>query len=178
MDHVALVGMMGVGKSSLARKAARLGRALFRDSDAVVSQRMSKPIADIFAEDGEEAFREMEHKVLSDLLEHHEPTIISTGGGAVLREDNRLLLNHRATVVWLQGDISAIARRLANSPNPRPLVPRGDVSEMEATLSRLLAERRHLYEAVADIALDVSEIGQAAAVEAVAGAIRDTGSEH
>lgn len=178
MGHVALVGMMGVGKTSVARKAARSGRALFRDSDAIVSHRMGKPIAEIFAEDGEEAFREMEHRVLSDLLEHHEPTIISTGGGAVLREDNRRLLNDRATAVWLHGDISVIARRLANSPNPRPLLPKGDVSEMEATLSRLLAERQHLYEAVADITLDVSEIGQAAAVEAVIEAIGDSGLEH
>ena len=158
---------MGAGKTSVARKASRACETPFRDSDALVSRIAGKPIAEIFSEDGEEAFRELEHKVLNDLLSDTRQTIISTGGGVVLRADNRHLLNEHAVVLWLQADISSIAHHLSQSPNPRPLVPKGDVAEMEATLTRLQDERHHLYKAVADITLNVSQIGQSAAVEAV-----------
>ena len=159
--------MMGTGKTSVARRAAHSCEMQFRDSDALVSRRAGKTISEIFDEDGEEAFRELEHQVLSDLVNDREPAIVSTGGGAVLREDNRGLLKQQAKVVWLQGDLSAIASRLASTPNPRPLVPKGDEGEMKTTLARIQSERQHLYEAVADITLDVSRIGQSAAIQAV-----------
>ena len=159
--------MMGTGKTSVARKAAQICEMQFSDSDALVSRKAGKTISEIFDEDGEEAFRELEHEVISDLLSDPEPAIISTGGGAVLRADNRRLLKQHAKVVWLQGDLSAIASRLASSPNPRPLVPKGGETEMKAAIARIQSERQHLYEAVADITLDVSRIGQSAAIQAV-----------
>lgn len=158
---------MGTGKTSVARKAAQACEMPFGDSDALVSHMAGKTISEIFDEDGEEAFRDLEHQALSDLLSSHKPSVISTGGGAVLREDNRRLLKQHSKVVWMLGDINTIASRLTNSPNPRPLVPKGDADEMRATIARIQNERQHLYEAVADIALDVSQIGQFAAIQAV-----------
>ena len=159
--------MMGVGKTSVARKAASASRMRFWDCDALIAEYSRQTIESIFEEYGEQEFRNLEHRVLSDVMRDSEPAIISTGGGVVLRRDNRRLLTHNARVVWLKGDLRTIARRLSESPNPRPLVPKGDVSEMEAALTDLLAERRHLYEEVADFTLDVSNMTQSAVVNAV-----------
>jgi len=164
---------MGVGKTSVARKAASASRMRFRDCDALISEYSGESIESIFEKYGEQEFRNLEHRVLSDVMRDSEPAIISTGGGAVLRRDNRRLLTHNARVVWLKGDLRTIAHRLAQSPNPRPLVPKCDVSEMEASLTDLFAERRHLYEEVADFTLDVSNMGQSAVVNAVLGIVEE-----
>ena len=158
---------MGVGKTSIARKAASASQMLFWDCDALIFEYSGETIESIFEKYGEQEFRNWEHQVLIDAVSNTEPAIISTGGGVVLRQDNRRLLTQNAIVVWLKGDLRAIAHRLAQSPNPRPLVPKGDVSEMEATLTDLFAARRHLYKEVADYTLDVSDMRQSAVVNAV-----------
>ena len=160
---------MGVGKTSIARKAAKASRMKFRDSDALIAESAGQSIESIFAEHGEEKFRELEHRVLEDLMSDSEPAIIATGGGVVLRQDNRQLLAQNALVVWLKGDLKTAASRLVQSPNPRPLLPKGDASEMEAALTDLFDRRRHLYEEVADHILNVSVMPQADAVNALLG---------
>ena len=156
-----------MGKTSIARKAASASQMRFWDCDALIAEYSCQSIEAIFEKYGEQEFRNWEHQVLSDVVSGTEPAIISTGGGVVLRRDNRRLLTQNAIVVWLKGDLRAIAHRLAQSPNPRPLVPKGDVSEMEATLIDLFAARRHLYEEVADYTLDASDMRQSAVVNAV-----------
>lgn len=151
--HVVLVGLMGSGKTTVGRRlAARLDRD-FIDADAALVEITERTIAEIFATDGEAAFRAIEADVLEGLLEHHTPAVIASGGGVVLSDESRRRLADPAmTVVWLDASPAFLASRVAQREH-RPLLagsePAGDV------LGRLHAERAPLYAEVADIVVDV-----------------------
>ena len=100
--HVVLVGLMGSGKTTIGRRlAARLNRH-FVDADGALEEIADRTIADIFEHDGERAFRDLEADTFEELLEHHEPCVIASGGGLVLRSDNRTRMRRRdITVVFL-----------------------------------------------------------------------------
>jgi shikimate kinase len=151
--HVALVGLMGSGKTTVGRRlAARLDRG-FVDADAALVDIADRSIAEIFATDGEEAFRAIEADVLEELLEHHEPTVIATGGGVVLRpESRRRLQAPEVTVVWLDAVPAFLASRVEGRSH-RPLLA-GDEPARDV-LTRLHAERAPLYAEVADLTIDV-----------------------
>jgi shikimate kinase len=156
--HVVLVGLMGSGKSTIGRRlAARLERG-FVDTDAALVEIADRPISDIFATDGEAGFRAMEADVLEELLEHHEPTVIASGGGVVLREDSRQRLRApEVTVVWLDASPAFLASRVEHKHH-RPLLA-GD-EPVRAVLARLHTERAPLYAEVADITIDVEPFGE------------------
>ena len=103
--NIVLIGFMGSGKSTVGRELyQRLGYPLV-DMDQVIEQRARKPIAAIFADEGEEAFRDMETQLLKELANPNAPRrIISTGGGVIGREENRKLLRQLGYVVWLHTD--------------------------------------------------------------------------
>ena len=156
-DHLVLVGLMGSGKSSVGRRVAvALGRP-FVDTDHRIERREGRTIRDIFATDGEEAFREVESSVLADVLSSNEPTVIATGGGIVVRSDNRDRLaegrDNGVHVVWLRATIDTLAARLTAGASRRPLLD-GDVRER---LSELDERRRELYGAVASEIVDVDD---------------------
>lgn len=151
--HVVLVGLMGSGKTTVGRRlAAGLGRA-FIDADEALVEITDRTIAEIFEEDGEEAFRTIEADVLEELLEHHEPAVIATGGGVVLRADSRhRLQGPEVTVIWLAARPAFLASRVEGKPH-RPLLA-GDESTLDV-LTRLYTERAPLYADVADLVVDV-----------------------
>ena len=163
--HLALVGLMGSGKSTIGRRLAdELGRP-FVDADDVVVERAGRPIAAIFAADGEAEFRRIEAAVLADLLGGDEPHVIATGGGAVLDAATCAVLAERAEVVWLRGSPRTLALRLGDDAT-RPLL--GD--DPEAALERLEGQRRERYEAVADVVVDVDDLDAAATVDRIVAA--------
>ena len=146
--NIVLIGFMGSGKSTVGRELHhRLGYPLV-DMDQVIEQRAGKPITTIFAEDGEEAFREMETRLLEEL---HDPSaarrIISTGGGVVGRQENRALLRHLGYVVWLHAPPEVILDRTSKNRD-RPLLhtdnPAVRIEELLATRQPLYAETAHL----------------------------------
>jgi shikimate kinase len=151
--HVVLVGLMGSGKTTVGRRlAARLERA-FVDADDAIEQVADRPIAEIFASDGERGFRAIEADVLEDLLEHHDPTVIASGGGVVLSPASRRRLRHQeVTVVWLDGSPAFLASRVQRKAH-RPLLA-GEETPLEV-LTRLYGERAPLYREVADLTIDV-----------------------
>ncbi len=150
---VVLVGLMGSGKTTVGRRLAALLERAFVDVDEAVEERAGRPIADIFADDGEDAFRDLESAVLADLLDGAEPTVIASGGGAVLREDNRKRLSaDDVTVVWLDAAPAFLASRIERKAH-RPLLA-GDETPRQV-LERLHAERAALYAEVADLVVDV-----------------------
>ena len=151
--HVVLVGLMGSGKSTVGRRlAARLDRH-FVDADAALEEITDRTIADIFAADGERAFRDLEADTFEELLEHHEPCVIASGGGLVLRSDNRLRLRRRdITVVYLDASPAFLASRVSRKAH-RPLLHTGEPPRV--VLDRLHAERAPLYAEVADITVAV-----------------------
>ncbi len=150
-DSIILTGPMGSGKTSVGQLlAARLGYVC-KDLDALIVATAGKSINQLFAEEGEDAFRERESAALSSLV-GQQRLVISTGGGVVIRESNRRLLHAAGLVVNLTATTEELARRLARAKN-RPLL-KGDLSLKELIL-RLLIEREPFY-ADADIRIDTT----------------------
>jgi shikimate kinase len=165
--HVVLVGMMGVGKSTVGQRvAARLGRP-FSDSDAVIEARTGRTVAQIFAHEGEPAFRSLETEVLAEVLSDPEPTVVAAAGGVVLEETNRDALRRAGTVAWLQAPVSMLVERVAGSTH-RPAI----ADDPAGTLARLADGREGLYAEVADLVVDaalpVDEV-----VERIVAAVRE-----
>jgi shikimate kinase len=146
--HVVLVGLMGVGKSTVGRRLAKeLGRP-FADVDEQVELREGMTVPALFRDQGEAEFRRVEAEVLADLVARPAPLVVAAGGGVVTGAANRERLAG-CCVVWLQASAAFLARR--TDASHRPLL----AGDPRAALVRLLAERAPLYEAVADVAVDV-----------------------
>jgi shikimate kinase len=146
--------MMGSGKTTVGRIVAeRLGRP-FLDSDEVIEARTGCTVREIFAVDGEAAFRRLESDVLAEALAGPEPAVIAAAGGTVLEAENRRAMHERAgLVVWLRADPAALAARVANGGH-RPLLD----EDPEGVLARLGAQREPLYREVADSVVDTADL--------------------
>lgn len=152
---IALVGLMGCGKSTVGKELSRQTGMPLLDMDTVIEEQIGKSIPEIFSECGEAHFRALETALLRYLAERRydgerKPPIISTGGGVVMREENRRLLRQLGFVVWLNADVRTLLQRTARSSH-RPLLRNADP---EGTLRRLLAERAPAYAATAHYSLD------------------------
>lgn len=145
---VALIGMMGAGKTAVGKRLARALGWPFEDADVAIEAAAGMTIADIFAEIGEPAFREKERQVIARLLDG-EKQVLALGGGAFMDPDTRRLVRARAVSVWLRADLDALIRRTGRR-NDRPLLARGDPRTVLATL---LQQRGPVY-AEADIVVD------------------------
>lgn len=136
-----LVGFMGTGKSSVSRLLSeRLGWSR-KDADEVIVSTQARSIADIFEAEGEEAFRDIESKALLSLLETPEPSVIATGGGAVLRSHNCQAMLDNGFVVALTATPEAVIARVLHDED-RPLL-KGDV---ESRVRALMQQRRNAYD--------------------------------
>ena len=151
MTHLVLVGMMGVGKSTVGRLvAAELDRPLF-DSDEMIEQRSGRTVREIWSTDGEDAFRTLETDTLLEALAEPEESVIAAAGGVVLSERNReALASADAHVVWLLADVDVLLDRVRNGMH-RPLLD----DDPEGTLRRMYVERAALYQEVADAVVSV-----------------------
>jgi shikimate kinase len=137
---IALVGMPGAGKSTVARQVARQLGLTFSDSDAVLEEHLGMPIREWFATHGEESFRDREQAVIDELTQRRG-MVLATGGGAVLRPSNRNALRSRCHVFYLRASAEELARRLRHDTQ-RPLL---QVSDPLARLRELYRERDPLY---------------------------------
>jgi shikimate kinase len=150
---VALVGMMGAGKSSIGRRLAAKLNCAFRDADAEIEAAAGCTIAEIFERDGEAVFRAGERRVIRRLLDG-PPGVLSTGGGAFMDPETRASIRERGLSVWLRADLDTLVERTRRRGN-RPLLATGDPRE---TLARLMALRDPVY-AEADIVIDTGRSG-------------------
>ncbi|MFT6221496.1 MAG: shikimate kinase [Candidatus Endobugula sp.] len=144
VKKVALVGPMGAGKSTIGRLLANYLQLPFSDSDHVVEEKSGADIPWIFDVEGEEGFRDRETAVLESLL-GEGPIVLATGGGIILREKNRQLLQQADAVVYLKADTERLVQRTMKDKN-RPLL---QVDDPRQKILELLAERDPLYCAVA-----------------------------
>lgn len=161
-ENIVLVGFMGSGKSSIGRKLSRRLGFQFIDTDALIVERAGMPIPDFFALRGEDAFRDLETAVLES-IGHLRRCVISTGGGAVLREENRVLLRDCGFVVRLTASEEIIFQRVSRT-NKRPLLHTENPRE---TMRDLLAAREEHYRAAADFTLDTTILSHSEAVESI-----------
>ncbi len=159
MPRVTLIGYRACGKTYLAeRLAERLGWP-WADVDAAVVARSGRPIADLFREAGEEAFRALERDCLAELLAGSQPMVVATGGGVVLDPANRALLAREGgLVVWLRAAPELVRERLRGDGGVRPsLTGRGLLAEVES----VLAAREPLYAQCADVTIAAADAVEA-----------------
>jgi shikimate kinase len=157
-----LVGMMGAGKTTVGSLLAeRLGWR-YLDSDRQVEAATGSTVVELFAEQGEAAFRAAEAAALRDALSGDEPTVVSVAGGAVLDPANRALLAVSGFIVWLRARPSTLAARVGVGVG-RPLL----ADDPATNLARLDAVRRPLYEELADAVVDVDDCSPAEVVDLI-----------
>lgn len=166
---LALVGMMGAGKSSLGRRLASRLDVAFHDSDYEIEKAAGCTINDIFSRYGESAFRDCERKVIARLLED-PPQVLATGGGSFVDTENRERLKTSAFCVWIDVPEEVLVARVKRR-DTRPLLRNGDPREI---IARLLNDRRAIY-AEADLTLAPEDGPPAATVDRVLAALAEKG---
>ncbi len=173
--HLALIGRMGVGKSSVGRRIAlRLGRQ-FLDTDKLVEDEAGCTIAEIFTAEGEPAFRALEAAAVRRAIETEPYAVIAFGGGAVLDPISRGLARQLALVVWLQAPARELARRVSASMRrsggtARPLLAsHGSMGarSSEQVLDEIARQREDAYRAAAHVLVDTSGRSPSQAATAV-----------
>lgn len=162
---IALVGMMGAGKTTVGRRLAYALNLPFHDADMEIERAAGMSVSELFARHGEESFRRGEAQVIERLLSG-TPIVLATGGGALLNAATRKLIQKRALSIWIRADVDTLVKR-ATRRATRPLLKDGDPKE---TIARLLEARTPLYEA-ADITVDSRAGGHARTVAAIIAAL-------
>ncbi|MBI1685007.1 shikimate kinase [Caulobacter hibisci] len=163
---IVLVGLMGVGKSSVGRRLAQTLDLPFRDADNEVERAAGRGIPEIFAEMGEAAFRDGERRVISRLLED-PPHVLATGGGAFVNAETRALIKDKAIAVWLKADLELLARRVGRKDG-RPLLKNRDPMDV----LREQATTRYPAYGEAHLTVETGDTPHMVAVEAVIAALR------
>lgn len=147
--NVFLIGPMGVGKSTVGRHLARTLQKTFVDSDKVIEERTGASISLIFEIEGEGGFRLRESQIIDELTQRQNQ-VVATGGGAVLREENRCHLRERGLVVYLRAPLELLVERTSRD-HSRPLLANTDPRQR---LAALMKEREPLYRETADLIIE------------------------
>ena len=153
---VTLTGYRGCGKSSVGPLLAEHLGCGCVDSDQVIEQRAGKSIAEIFADDGESAFRQLETEVLTDLLKQSS-LIVAAGGGAILSDVNRERMRAAGEVVWLRASAEILAERISSDAASKGMRPSLTGKPIGEEVAEVLTARTPLYEAAATITVDAGE---------------------
>jgi shikimate kinase len=164
---IALVGLMGAGKSSIGRRLAQRLGLPFIDADSEIEAAADATVEEIFQRHGEAAFRDGERRVIARLLEGPQH-VLATGGGAFMDPSTRALIRSRTLSIWLRADIDLLLARVGRRNN-RPLLKSGDP---RAILEKLIAERYPSY-AEADLTIDSIDGPPDATLERVMASLAD-----
>lgn len=170
LRHVVLIGLMGAGKSSLGKRLAQIIGVPFADADHEIELAANMTIPEIFKSHGEEAFRDVERRVIARIANAKQPTVLATGGGAFMNEQTRLLLLERSTTIWLRAELEVLYSRVAKKGG-RPLLENGDPREI---LSELM-EKRHPFYAKAALTIDTRNEPHEASLNSILTALKKRG---
>lgn len=150
--RVVIIGFMGSGKSVVGRKLAKELKMEYIDMDTKIEEIEKRSISDIFKEDGEVYFRNVETKLLKDLTTE-DNIIISTGGGIVSKNENIDILKNEKNVILLDASVSTIKKNVSNEINKRPLLK--ESKDVEETIKTLLLGRIDKYNKASNIKINV-----------------------
>ena len=151
MSTIVLVGVPGAGKTTVGKLLAKNLGIDFFDSDQVIESRAGKSVSDIFTQDGEPAFRKIEHDVIVELLDSNN-VVLALGGGSLGNDETRAKVKD-ATTVWLVAGLAQAVDRVGMNRN-RPLL----LGNVRGQLADLMAAREPFYKEVAAIAVDTSKL--------------------
>jgi shikimate kinase len=151
MSTIVLVGVPGAGKTTVGKLLAKNLGVDFFDSDQVIESRAGKSVSDIFTQDGEPAFRKLEHDVIAELLDSNN-VVLALGGGSLGNDETRAKVKD-ATTVWLVAGLAQAVDRVGMNRN-RPLL----LGNVRGQLADLMAAREPFYKEVAAIAVDTSKL--------------------
>ena len=152
--NIALIGFMGAGKTAVGQLLAKKLDRKFIEMDLVIEQQTGKSIPEIFQQDGEIAFRELEIEVTREIAERKN-AVIACGGGLVLNKINIDRLRESARIVYLTASPRVILKRVSSEEGQRPLL---EVDNPTLTIQELLRFRKPFYERAADITIDTSKL--------------------
>lgn len=154
MQSLIFIGYRGTGKTTIARKLAnRLGISVF-DSDTEIEHRAGKSIAEIFAQEGESAFRDKEESVIAEILDCPASLVLATGGGAILRSSTRARLHRAGHVIWLTATPETILQRITNDAASKTMRPNLTSLPMQEEIVTVLEQRKPLYSETAHELID------------------------
>jgi shikimate kinase len=165
---IVLVGMMGAGKSSIGRRLAARLNIPFVDADTEIETAAQMTIADIFARQGEDYFRNGEARVIARLLDGG-PQVLASGGGAVMNADTRAAIKAKGVSIWLTADVDVLMRRINKRRHERPMLQAEDPA---ARLRELMAEREPVY-ALSDLTVQSREAPHEAIVTEIVAVLGD-----
>lgn len=164
-ENYVLIGFMGAGKSSVGRLLAEKTSKQFMDTDDLIVKQMNLSINDIFAQYGEEYFRNLETNLLKALCDNAHGAVISVGGGLPLKEENRNYLKKLGTVVYLSVTEGTVIKRLKGDTT-RPLL-KGTKDEVKQKVSDLMNKRKDIYESCAHLVVKTDKITKAEVVSEI-----------
>jgi len=168
MSHfLILIGYRATGKTTLARMLGERLQLEVLDTDSLVEQRAGRTIAEIFAEQGEPAFRDAESRVIAELL-CGKPCVVATGGGLPVRSANRELLKRSGRVVWLRASPETILRRMTGDPATQRTRPNLTTLPPLAEIVHVLNERDAIYRETADLEVDTDTLSLSEWAERIA----------
>ncbi len=167
--NIALIGFMGTGKTAVGRVLAEKLRKNFVELDSLIEQKARKSIPDIFQQDGEIAFRELEIEVTKEVSKDKN-LVIACGGGIVLNKINIDRLRENARMVYLTASPGVILKRVANEERQRPLL---EVDNPTLTIREMLSFRKPFYERAADITINTSKLDIDSVAEQIISKLKD-----
>jgi len=162
-SSIALIGFMGAGKTEIGKVLARKLNKKFVDLDSLIEQKAEKSIPEIFREDGEAAFRELEIEVANEVTQDKN-LVIACGGGIVLNQINIERLKKNSVLVYLTASPRLLLKRTQSDKETRPLL-KGE--NKASTIQELLKFRKPFYERAAEVKIDTSKLDIAEAVQKI-----------
>ena len=171
MKRIFLIGYMGAGKTTVGRKLAKEMNLSFIDLDLYIEGRYHRSIRQLFAERGEEAFRDIEKRLLHEVAEF-EDVLVSTGGGTPCFFDNMEFMNMAGTTIYLKVSVDELASRLESCKQTRPVLQNRSGEELRSFIKENLEARTAYYEK-ANIIYDAEQMMTEADVQAITENLKD-----